>query len=53
MVWWDMPALGMQREDRLEGYDHVTSQSFTWGQSTYVRLDPAFTVAHIFEVTRA
>ena len=53
MVWWDMPALGMQREDRLDGYDHVTSQSFTWGQSTYVRLDPASTVAHIFEVTRA
>lgn len=52
MVWWDMPALGLHREDRLDGYDHVTSQSFTWGQSTYIRLDPAVTVAHIVEVKR-
>ena len=49
-VWWDMPALGMDWSDRFIAHDHVTGQTFTWGQATYVRFDPDFTVGHIVEV---
>jgi starch synthase (maltosyl-transferring) len=49
-VWWDMPALGMDWSDRFIAHDHVTGQTFSWGQATYVRFDPDFTVGHIVEV---
>jgi starch synthase (maltosyl-transferring) len=49
-VWWDMPALGMDWHDRFIAHDHLTAQTFTWGQGTYVRLDPLINVAHIVEV---
>jgi len=49
-VWWDLPALGMDWQDRFIAHDHVTGQSFTWGQATYVRFDPDFTVGHIVQV---
>jgi starch synthase (maltosyl-transferring) len=52
-VWWDMPAWGMDWHERFIAHDHVTDQSFTWGQSTYVRFDPASTVAHIVTVEQA
>ena len=52
-VWWDMPALGFDNNGRFVAHDHATGQAFTWGQSVYVRLDPAVTVAHIAEVERA
>jgi starch synthase (maltosyl-transferring) len=51
-VWWDMPALGMDWQDRFIAHDHLTAQSFSWGQGTYVRLDPLVNVAHIVEVRR-
>ena len=51
-------ALGYWRDrhltqERFIAHDHVTDQSFTWGQSTYVRFDPAATVAHIVTVEQA
>ncbi len=49
-VWWDMPALGMDWHDRFIAHDHVTGQSFTWGQADYVRFDPAVSVAHIVTI---
>lgn len=52
-VWWDMPALGMDWHDRFIAHDHLTDQTYTWGQGTYVRLDPAVNVAHIAEMRRA
>lgn len=52
-VSWDMPALGMDWQDRFSAHDHVTDTSFSWGQSTYVRFDPAQVVAHIVEARRA
>lgn len=53
-VWWDMPALGMDWNDRFIAQDHVTAQSFTWSQGTYVRFDPASSVAaHIVSVEQA
>ena len=52
-VWWDMPAIGMDWTDRFVAQDHVTGQSFTWGQATYVRFDPAEVVAHIVSIEQA
>ena len=52
-VWWDMPAFGMDWHDRFLAHDHVTGQAFTWGQTTYVRFDPAATIAHIVTVEQA
>jgi starch synthase (maltosyl-transferring) len=52
-VWWDMPALGMDWNDRFIAHDHLTDQAYTWGQGTYVRFDPAVNVAHIVELRRA
>ena len=49
-VWWDMPAIGLDWPDRFVAHDHVTGQSFTWGQATYVRFDPAEVVAHIVSI---
>jgi len=51
-VWWDMPALGMDWQERFVAHDRLTDQTFTWGQGTYVRLDPLGTVAHIVDVRR-
>ena len=53
-VWWDMPAIGADWADRFIAHDHVTGQSFTWGQATYVRFDPANAIAaHIVTVEQA
>ena len=49
-VWWDMPAIDLDWPDRFVAHDHVTGQSFTWGQATYVRFDPAEVVAHIVSI---
>ena len=46
-VWWDMPTLGREWPDRFVAHDLITGQSWTWGQSTYVRLDPGAEVAHV------
>jgi starch synthase (maltosyl-transferring) len=49
----DLPALGLDWEDRLEVRDEVTGAEYTWGQSNYVRLDPFVEPAHLFTVRRA
>ena len=50
-VWWDLPAIGMEWPDRFVAHDHITDESWTWGQSTYVRFVPEIGVAHVVEVT--
>lgn len=51
-VWWDMPTLGMEWQDRFVAHDLLTNHTWTWGQSTYVRLDPGAEIAHIIHVQR-
>jgi starch synthase (maltosyl-transferring) len=46
-LWLDLPALGMEWYDRFWVRDEVTGEEYQWGQSNYVRLDPARAVAHI------
>jgi starch synthase (maltosyl-transferring) len=51
-VWLDMPALGMDSREVFTVTDELTGESYRWGAASYVRLDPAVRVAHIFTVTR-
>lgn len=49
-VWLDMAALGMQPYDRFWVRDEISGEEYQWGQSNYVRLDPAKAVAHVFNM---
>jgi len=51
-VYLNMPALGMDWEETFTVHDELTGQAWRWGQSNYVRLDPAHEPAHIFAVRR-
>lgn len=46
-VWLDMGALGMQSYDGFRVRDEITGEEYQWGQSNYVRLEPARAVAHV------
>ena len=46
-LWLDMAAFGKEWYDRFWVRDEVTGDEFQWGQSNYVRLDPARAVSHI------
>jgi starch synthase (maltosyl-transferring) len=51
-VWLDMPALGLEWEQRFGVHDEVSNETFDWGQANYVRLEPWRNVAHIMRVAR-
>jgi starch synthase (maltosyl-transferring) len=53
MIHLDMPALGMDWEERFVAHDEVTGAEWTWGAYNYVRLDPFHEPAHIITVRRA
>lgn len=46
-LWLDLEAIGQEPGARFPVRDEVTGQEWEWGHSNYVRLDPAFAVAHI------
>jgi starch synthase (maltosyl-transferring) len=49
-VWLDADALGVDLGTGFTVTDQLSGQSYRWGQSNYVRLDPAVAPAHIFTV---
>ena len=49
-LWLDMAALGMEPYDRFWVRDEITGEEYHWGQSNYVRLDPAKAVAHVLNM---
>ncbi|OBF50446.1 alpha-1,4-glucan--maltose-1-phosphate maltosyltransferase [Mycolicibacterium monacense] len=49
-VWLDMPALGMEPYDRFWVRDEITGEEYQWGQSNYVRIEPAKAVAHVLNM---
>jgi starch synthase (maltosyl-transferring) len=49
-LWLDMAALGMEWYDRFWVRDEITGEEYQWGQSNYVRIDPARAVAHILNM---
>jgi starch synthase (maltosyl-transferring) len=50
-VWLDTGALGLEPDGVFTVTDELTGESYRWGQANYVRLDPAWSPAHIFAVT--
>lgn len=46
----DMPALGMDWQDRFVAQDLITGQSFSWAESNFIRLDPHLACAHIMSI---
>ncbi len=49
----DMPALGMDWHETFGVDDELTGQAWRWGESNYVRLDPAYETAHILSIRKA
>lgn len=49
-LWLDMAALGMHDWDRFWVRDEITGDEYQWGQSNYVRIDPARAVAHVLNM---
>ncbi len=48
----DMPALGLDWDDRFDVVDLLSGSRYTWGHENYVRLDPHVEPAHIFFVDK-
>jgi len=49
-LWIDMAALGRENYDRFWVRDEITGEEYQWGQSNFVRLDPARAVAHVLNM---
>ncbi|MDH6194409.1 starch synthase (maltosyl-transferring) [Mycobacterium frederiksbergense] len=49
-LWLNMESLGMDWQDRFWVRDEITGEEYQWGQSNYVRLDPAKAVAHVLNM---
>jgi starch synthase (maltosyl-transferring) len=52
MVHLDMPALGLDWHDQVAVHDEITGETWTWGERSYVRLDPYVEPAHVLTVRR-
>jgi starch synthase (maltosyl-transferring) len=46
----DMGALGMADYERFWVRDEISGEEYQWGQSNYIRLEPAKAVAHILNM---
>jgi starch synthase (maltosyl-transferring) len=51
-VHLDLAKLGMPQNCRFEVTDLITDETYEWGSSNYVRLDPRVEPVHIFKVTK-
>ncbi|MGH3852432.1 MAG: maltotransferase domain-containing protein [Pseudonocardiaceae bacterium] len=51
-VWLDLPALGMDPRDRFDAHDEVSGETYNWGHSNFVQLQPWRRVVHILWTTR-
>jgi starch synthase (maltosyl-transferring) len=46
----DLPALGHSRDAWLDAHDEVSGQTWQWGETNFVGLDPAHAVCHIVRI---
>ena len=51
-VHLDLPALGHGWDERFWVRDEITADSYEWGSTNFVRLDPAYCVAHVLALPR-
>ena len=52
MVSWDMPALGLDWDERFVANDLLHDHSWTWSREAFVRFEPWEQVAHVIHVPR-
>ncbi|MBG0852411.1 alpha-1,4-glucan--maltose-1-phosphate maltosyltransferase [Streptomyces spinoverrucosus] len=48
----DMPQLGLDWHESVPVRDELTGETYHWGRTNYVRLEPGHRPAHIFSVLR-
>ncbi|WP_055592840.1 DUF3459 domain-containing protein, partial [Streptomyces hirsutus] len=48
----DMPQLGLDRHESVPMHDELTGETYRWGGTNYVRLEPGRTPAHVLHVRR-
>ncbi|WP_033287379.1 alpha-amylase family glycosyl hydrolase, partial [Streptomyces sp. NRRL F-525] len=46
----DMPQLGLESNESMSVYDELTGESYQWGRTNYVRLEPGRVPAHVLHV---
>ncbi|GAA2418532.1 alpha-1,4-glucan--maltose-1-phosphate maltosyltransferase [Actinomadura vinacea] len=51
-VHLDLPALGLPEEASFDVVDELSGETYRWGRSNYVRLDPHVRPAHILTLRR-
>ncbi|SEE96007.1 starch synthase (maltosyl-transferring) [Streptomyces sp. 3213] len=49
----DMPQLGLESHESMSVHDELTGESYQWGRTNYVRLEPGRAPAHVFHVRRS
>jgi len=49
----DMPQLGLESHQSMSVHDELTGESYQWGRTNYVRLEPGRAPAHVFHVRRS
>jgi starch synthase (maltosyl-transferring) len=48
----DMPQLGLEWHESVPVRDELTGETYHWGRSNYVRLEPGTRPAHVFSILR-
>ncbi|MFI6206462.1 alpha-glucosidase C-terminal domain-containing protein, partial [Streptomyces sp. NPDC051041] len=48
----DMPRLGLDWHEFTAVHDEITGETYRWGRTNYVRLEPGRAPAHVFHVQR-
>ncbi|MEU6511445.1 DUF3459 domain-containing protein, partial [Streptomyces sp. NPDC046942] len=48
----DMPRLGLDWHESVPVRDELTGETYYWGRTNYVRLEPGLRPAHVFHVLR-
>ncbi|PPS68287.1 Alpha-1,4-glucan:maltose-1-phosphate maltosyltransferase 2 [Streptomyces sp. MH60] len=48
----DMPQLGLDWHESVPVHDELTDETYHWGRTNYVRLEPGRAPAHVFHLRR-
>ncbi|MET8949184.1 alpha-glucosidase C-terminal domain-containing protein, partial [Streptomyces sp. NPDC004542] len=49
----DMPRLGLDQHATVSVHDELTGETYHWGRTNYVRLEPGREPAHVLHVRRS
>jgi starch synthase (maltosyl-transferring) len=49
----DMPQLGLEWHASMSAHDELTGETYHWGRTSYVRLEPGRSPAHVLHIQRS